>query len=151
MAEKSNGKKRSFGINIVTLTSCFVGKDAEVQYTSSGVAYARFSVAFNDSFANKNGDVTTSTYWFPCVIWGKQAEAIGKFITKGKMVDIVGKLTQKMYEGKSYIEIVVGGQIGSLTLKSTDGGSVKNNSAKQDSPEQDEAPVEEEPEEDIPF
>jgi single-strand DNA-binding protein len=118
MSEK---KRIGYGINSVVLAPCFVGKDAELGYTAGGAPYAKFSVGYNGSYGSKDGDVVEATYWFNCVMWGPQAEALAKFITKGKQLDITGKLTQRTYEGKSFVEIVIGGNSSGINFRASGG------------------------------
>jgi len=118
MSEK---KRIGYGINSVVLAPCFVGKDAELGYTAGGAPYAKFSVGYNGSYGSKDGDVVEATYWFNCVMWGPQSEALAKFITKGKQLDITGKLTQRTYEGKSFVEIVIGGNSSGINFRASGG------------------------------
>jgi len=97
MGEKFE-KRAAYGINNITLVPCFVVRDAELKYTKNGKPCSRFSVGYDDSYKGENG-VVDSIYFFNCVIWGKQAESISSYLTKGRKLDLVGKLTQRSYEG----------------------------------------------------
>lgn len=91
-------KKPAFGINVLILAPCFIVKDAELKYTSAGVAYTKFSVGYDDSYRNKDGDVVDQVSFFNCSLWGKRAESLVDYIKKGRKADLTGKLVQKSYE-----------------------------------------------------
>ena len=77
-----------------------LGQDPEVMVLESGSKMARFSVATNETYKNGKGEKVTDTQWHQVVAWGKTAEIIEKFVTKGKEVAIEGKLTNRSYETK---------------------------------------------------
>ena len=69
-----------------------VGKDPEVRYLDgSGTCVAKFSVATNESYKNREGEKVKHTEWFSCVAWRKTAEVIEKYIKKGSQVSLVLK------------------------------------------------------------
>ena len=61
---------------------------------------AKFSIATNESYKNNKGERVTDTQWHNVVAWGKTAEIIESFVTKGKEVAIEGKLTTRSWEDK---------------------------------------------------
>ena len=61
---------------------------------------ARFSVATNESYRNAKGEKVTETQWHNLIAWGKVAEIVEKFLTKGKEVAIEGKLINRSYNDK---------------------------------------------------
>ena len=61
---------------------------------------ARFSVATNENYRNAKGEKVTETQWHNLVAWGKVAEIVEKFLTKGKEVAIEGKLVNRSYNDK---------------------------------------------------
>lgn len=70
------------------------GKDPELKITPGGAKIARFSLATNESWKDKNtGERKTKTEWHNIVLWNKGAELAEKLIRKGKMVMIEGKVT----------------------------------------------------------
>ncbi len=69
-----------------------LGKDPEVKYTASGAAVCRFSLATNETFKNKAGEVQKRTEWHSIVAWGKLAEICGEYLTKSKQVYIEGSI-----------------------------------------------------------
>ncbi|MBT8325398.1 MAG: single-stranded DNA-binding protein [Winogradskyella sp.] len=77
-----------------------LGNDPEIINLESGKMLAKFAVATNESYKNAKGEKVTDTQWHNVVAWGKTAEIVEKYITKGKEVAIEGKLTSRSYENK---------------------------------------------------
>jgi single-strand DNA-binding protein len=72
-------------------------RDAELRFTSGGMPVAKFSIAVNRS--KKNGDQwEEEVSYFDIVLWGKVAEALSKYLAKGKQVAIDGELRQNRWE-----------------------------------------------------
>lgn len=81
-----------------------LGKDPEITNFESGKILAKFSIATNDSYKNAQGEKITDTQWHNIVAWGKTAQIIEKYVTKGKEVAIEGKLTSRSWEDKDGIK-----------------------------------------------
>ncbi|MDG5490536.1 single-stranded DNA-binding protein [Psychroserpens sp. SPM9] len=77
-----------------------LGNDPEIINLESGKMLAKFSIATNESYKNAEGEKITDTQWHNVVAWGKTAEIIEKYVTKGKEVAIEGKLTSRSYDDK---------------------------------------------------
>ncbi len=77
-----------------------LGKDAEVKHGASGTAVCRFSLATNETFRTKAGDVEKRTEWHSIVAFGKLAELCGQFLTKGKQCYIEGSIRSGRYEDR---------------------------------------------------
>ncbi|WP_405574918.1 single-stranded DNA-binding protein [Winogradskyella sp. Asnod2-B02-A] len=77
-----------------------LGQDPEITNFESGKILAKFSIATNDSYKNAQGEKITDTQWHNVVAWGKTAQIVEKYITKGKEVAIEGKLTSRSWEDK---------------------------------------------------
>jgi len=77
-----------------------LGNDPEIINLESGKMLAKFSIATNENYKNSKGEKITDTQWHNVVAWGKTAEIIEKYVTKGKEVAIEGKLTSRSYETK---------------------------------------------------
>jgi single-strand DNA-binding protein len=74
-------------------------KDPEVRYTPSGAAVASFSLATNRKY--KQGDeVKEEVCFIDIVVFGKQAENCGKYLSKGNGVVIDGRLSQRRWEAE---------------------------------------------------
>ena len=78
-----------------------VGKDAELRQTQGGDSVLSFSLAV-DGGKDKNGNKRDST-WFDCSIWGKRADALQSYITKGSKLVVTGRPTAREYQGKVYL------------------------------------------------
>ena len=83
-------------------------RDAELRYTTSATAVAKFSIAVNRS--KKSGDQwEEEVSYFDIVLWGKIAEGLSKYLLKGKQVAVDGELRQSRWEqdgqNRSRIEI----------------------------------------------
>lgn len=75
-----------------------LGNDPEIINLDTGRKLAKFSMATNDSYTNKDGDEITNTEWHNIVVWGKRADIVENYLAKGKEVMVTGKLTQRKYE-----------------------------------------------------
>lgn len=78
-----------------------VGNDPEVKNLDGGKKVAHLNIATNDSYKNDKGERVEQTEWHRVVAWGKTAEIIEKFVTKGNQVGIEGKLTNRSYDDKN--------------------------------------------------
>lgn len=96
---------------------CFIGnlgKDPESKYLPSGVAVVNFSIACNEQWKDKDtGEKKEHVEWIRCVCYGKLAEIITKYVTKGAQIYVEGKQRTRKYEDKEGVErytteIVVG-------------------------------------------
>ena len=92
-----------------------VGNDPEIKNLEGGKKVANLTIATNDSYKNEKGEKVEQTEWHKVVAWGKIAEIIEKYVTKGKEIAIEGKLTHRSYEDKTgekrYITEVVANDI----------------------------------------
>jgi single-strand DNA-binding protein len=92
-----------------------VGNDPEIKNLDGGKKVANFTIATNDSYKNEKGEKVEQTEWHKVVAWGKTAEIIEKYVTKGKEIAIDGKLTHRSYDDKNgekrYITEVVANDV----------------------------------------
>ena len=72
-----------------------VGIDPEMKYTQGGIAVTRIRVA-TDRY-RKNAE--PSTDWHNVVVWGKQGEAVNRYVARGQRVYIAGRLVQNSWQG----------------------------------------------------
>ncbi|HEX9981457.1 MAG TPA: single-stranded DNA-binding protein [Flavobacterium sp.] len=77
------------------------GNDPEIINLESGRKLAKLTIATNESYKNDKGEKITDTQWHNIVAWGKTAEIIEKYVTKGKEIAVEGKLTHRSYEDKT--------------------------------------------------
>ncbi|RFZ81388.1 single-stranded DNA-binding protein [Mucilaginibacter terrenus] len=90
------------GINKVILVG-HLGKDPEVRHLEGGVAVASFPLATSETF-NKEGRKVEQTEWHNIVMWRGLADVAAKFLQKGKLVYIEGKLRTRSFEDKEGIK-----------------------------------------------
>ncbi len=81
-----------------------LGKDPEIVNLDGGKKLAKFSIATNETYKNQKGEKVTDTQWHNIVAWGKTAEIIESYVTKGKEVAIEGKLTSRSYDDKEGVK-----------------------------------------------
>ena len=77
-----------------------LGKDPELRFTPSGRAVARFSLATSESWTDQQGQKQDRTEWHNVVVWGKQAESCGQYLSKGRQVFIEGSIRSRQYDDK---------------------------------------------------
>jgi single-strand DNA-binding protein len=77
-----------------------LGNDPEIITMESGKKLAKFSIATNDTYKNAQGERITDTQWHNVVAWGKTADIIESYVTKGKEVAVEGKLSHRSYDDK---------------------------------------------------
>jgi single-strand DNA-binding protein len=77
-----------------------LGNAPDIRTTEAGKKWARFSIATHQSYRNAKGEKTTETQWHNLVAWGKVAEIVEKYLTKGREVVIEGKLVNRSYNDK---------------------------------------------------
>jgi single-strand DNA-binding protein len=76
-----------------------LGRDPEVSYTPGGMAVAKLSIATSDTWNDKTtGEKKERTEWHRVTFFGKQAETIGKYTTKGSQLYVEGRLQTSSYE-----------------------------------------------------
>ena len=77
-----------------------LGRDAELRYTGGGAAVASFSVATTETWKDKDGQKQEQTEWHRISLWGKPAEAVAQYLTKGKQVYVEGRLQTRKWQDK---------------------------------------------------
>lgn len=77
-----------------------LGRDMEMRFTQSGTPVGTFSLATTEKYTDRDGQKREDTQWHRVTVWGKTAEAIHEYMTKGKQVYVEGKLQTKEWEGK---------------------------------------------------
>lgn len=74
--------------------------DPQLRSTASGQQVASFGVATNRVWNDKNGQKQEAVEFHNVVVWGRQAEVASKYLTKGSLVLIEGRLQTREWEGK---------------------------------------------------
>lgn len=73
-----------------------ITRDPELRYTSSNIPSVRFTLAVNRPFENQNGERETD--FINIVVWRKQAENVKKYVSKGSLVAVEGRIQTGSYE-----------------------------------------------------
>ena len=74
-----------------------LGRDAEVKVTASGQSVASFSIATTETWT-KDGEKKEKTEWHRIVLWGRQADTLQPYLTKGKQIYVEGRLETRQWE-----------------------------------------------------
>ncbi len=85
------------GLNKVMLLGN-LGQDPELRLTQGGQALLKLRIATTESYLDKGGQRQERTEWHSITLWGKRAEALAKFLTKGTTVFVEGSLRTDSYE-----------------------------------------------------
>ncbi len=146
------------GINKVILVG-HLGKDPEVRHLEGNVTVASFPLATSETY-NKDGRKIEQTEWHNIVMWGGLADVASKYLQKGKLVYIEGKLRTRSFEDKEghkkYTTEIVAENFTMLGRKSDfDNGHTENNAtpakAEEDHPMDYNRPASSNAEDDLPF
>ena len=104
-----------------------LGKDPETRFTPSGKAVTNFSMATSESWKDAGGERQEKTEWHKVQIWGPLAEISAKYLSKGKLVYIEGRLQTREWEdqsgGKRYTTEIIANQMQILSDKGEGGGT----------------------------
>ena len=77
-----------------------LGRDAELRYTPGGAAVATLNMATTEVWNDKAGQRQEKTEWHRVVLWGKSAESLSEYLTKGKQIYIEGRLQTRQWDDK---------------------------------------------------
>lgn len=105
------------------------GKDPEIRTTGSGYKVASFSLATSEHFKDKRGARQTETQWHTIVAWGPLAEICEKYVKKGQMLYVDGKVQYRSYDDKDgnkrYVTEINASNIQMLEKRKQDDVSVR--------------------------
>ncbi|WP_290790635.1 single-stranded DNA-binding protein [Flavihumibacter sp. UBA7668] len=87
------------GVNRVMLIGN-LGKDPDVQYLEGNIAVAKFSLATTETYKDRTGKLISQTEWHTVVLWRGLAELAQKYLHKGSLVYIEGRLRTRSWEDK---------------------------------------------------
>ena len=113
-------------------------KDPELRYTSSNIPVSKFTLAVNRTFAGPSGEREAD--FIQCVVWRKQAENLAKFVRKGSLIGVEGRIQTGSYDDKDgirkYTTEVIGDSVQFLEPKSAvQDDSSFNDYSRQDYPQ----------------
>ncbi|APY10773.1 single-stranded DNA-binding protein [Seonamhaeicola sp. S2-3] len=78
-----------------------LGQDPEIINFQDGNKMAKFTLATDDSYKDKNGNKVERAYWHNVIVKGGLVNVVENYITKGKEIAVEGKLTNRSYETKT--------------------------------------------------
>ncbi|TAG44720.1 MAG: single-stranded DNA-binding protein [Cytophagia bacterium] len=87
------------GLNKVTLIGN-LGKDPEITKLEGNVSVAKFSLATAETYKDEKGESHTQTEWHSIILWRGLAEMAAKYLHKGSLVYIEGKIKTRNYVDK---------------------------------------------------
>jgi len=77
-----------------------LGRDAEMRFTAGGTPVATVSLATTERFTDREGQRREDTQWHRIVIWGKTAESLHEYLTKGKQIYVEGRIQTREWTDK---------------------------------------------------
>ncbi|WP_273209887.1 single-stranded DNA-binding protein [Runella zeae] len=99
------------GLNKVTLIGN-LGKDPELQTLEGNINVAKFSLATTETFKDTKGQTHTTTEWHSVVVWRNMADLAAKYLKKGSMIYLEGKIKTRSFEDKMgekrYVTEIIG-------------------------------------------
>ena len=123
---------------VILLGRC--GKDPETRKLAEGTAVTNFTLATNESFKDKSGQKVEEVTWHNIILWRHLAEIAEKYVKKGDLLYLEGKIKNRSWEDKDgqkhYIAEIV-----CDTLKML--GGKKEESTQESAPETPESPEQE--------
>ena len=87
------------GVNRVILIGN-LGKDPDVQYLEGNIGVAKFSLATTETYKDRGGKLVSQTEWHTVVLWRGLADLAQKYLHKGSLVYIEGRLRTRSWEDK---------------------------------------------------
>jgi single-strand DNA-binding protein len=111
-----------------------LGKDPETRYTSAGQAVCTFSLATDETYKDRNGERQKRTEWHRITMWGKLAEIGQKYLKKGQLVFIEGRIQSRQWDDKNTGQKrnatdIVANEMRMLTSRAESGGGAGPSSA----------------------
>lgn len=79
-----------------------LGNDPELKYLPNGTAVCHMSIATSEKWTDKQGQSQEKTEWHRVVFFGPQAENCTKFLSKGSLVLVEGKITTRSWESDKF-------------------------------------------------
>lgn len=105
----------------------YLGQDPELRYTQTGQACVNLSVATTETWVDNNNQKQNHTEWHKVVVWGKQAENCAKYLTKGRLVHVMGKLRTRSWVDSAgltkYITVIVAKEVTFLSSGNNNQGA----------------------------
>jgi len=79
-----------------------LGRDPELQYTQSGRAWTRFTVAVSETWTDRqSNERREKTTWYNVSVFGPQAETVNRYLSKGRQVMVIGTVSARAYTNQA--------------------------------------------------
>ena len=142
------------GVNRVMLIGN-LGKDPDVQYLEGNIGVAKFSLATTETYKDRSGKLISQTEWHTVVLWRGLADLAEKYLHKGSLVYIEGRLRTRSWEdkegNKKFATEVVGDNLIMLDKRNDGNHSAGPDSSPMDNLSNPDAPLPGEHPGDLPF
>jgi len=129
-----------------------ITKDPELKKTAQDIAVVNFTIAVNRNYTDQQGEKQAD--FISCVVWRRQAENVAKYVSKGMLLGVEGRIQTRQYEsetGMKYITEVLCDSVQFLENKSSNQSFEDQPSTKSQSDEFYEASKKLAAEDDLPF
>lgn len=90
------------GVNRVVLIGN-LGREPDIQHIEGNIAVAKFPLATTETYKDKNGTLVSQTEWHTVVLWRGLAELAQKYLHKGSLVFIEGRLRNRSWEDQGKV------------------------------------------------
>ena len=103
-----------------------LGADPEKRFTPTGKVVVRFTLATDRRYTDANGEKVEHTDWHNVEVWGKMAETVAQYCSKGKLVCVEGRLQTDRYESNGetkYWNKIVASQVEFLSRNPGENGA----------------------------
>ena len=94
------------GVNKVMLIGN-LGKDPEIQYLEGNIPVSKFPLATTETYKDRTGKLISQTEWHNLVLWRGLAELSQKYLHKGSLVYIEGRLKTRYWEDREHNKKVI--------------------------------------------
>ena len=133
----------------VAIVSGHLGKAPEMHFTKAGKPICGFTLATTEKWTDDQGQKREQTEWHRIVVFGGQAEACGKYLDKGSLVEVEGKIQTRTWDDKDGNKLqsteIVASRVGFL------GGAKSRGGEQPRAPRQPAAPASPKAPDDFPF
>lgn len=82
----------------------YLGRDPEARYTPDGTLTITLNIATTEKWKDSTGAAQERTEWHRCVVWGKLAEICQKYLSKGGLVYVDGRIETRKWTDKEGVE-----------------------------------------------
>jgi single-strand DNA-binding protein len=132
-----------------------LGKDPDVQLLEGNIAVAKFPLATTETFKDRGGKLVSQTEWHTVVLWRGLAELAQRYLHKGSLVYIEGRLRTRNWDDKEghrkFVTEVVGDNLIMLDKRVDSGTQLHTDGAPGEAGSQDIPPAEGTPPQEMPY